>query len=228
MNGPACRIMNPHRWKLLLEGWEVSPGGGHGSPIQYSFLENPMDSRAWWSTVLRATQSQTWLKQLGTESWTGGALRSIFGRARHFQEGELICTQQPPLKTDCVPGLGTWASCNHGLEMFWYQTMLELLFLKYSASCESHYNHLFNIENIPGQESDCHYYRKYKGKKPKAERQGRWDMWNTGPTNTKEMENKGTRRHAMAGEMMKWNWKAVRGREIKLSAGRKLSQTKNT
>ena len=27
-----------------------SPGGGHGNPLQYSCLENPMD-RDWWATV---------------------------------------------------------------------------------------------------------------------------------------------------------------------------------
>ena len=25
-----------------------SPGGGHGHPLQYSCLENPMDRGAWW------------------------------------------------------------------------------------------------------------------------------------------------------------------------------------
>ena len=28
-----------------------SPGGGNGNPLQYSFLENPMDREAWWATV---------------------------------------------------------------------------------------------------------------------------------------------------------------------------------
>ena len=28
-----------------------SPGGGHGSPLQYSCLENPMDRGAWWAAV---------------------------------------------------------------------------------------------------------------------------------------------------------------------------------
>ena len=27
-----------------------SPGGGHGNPLQYSCLENPM-YRAWWATI---------------------------------------------------------------------------------------------------------------------------------------------------------------------------------
>ena len=28
-----------------------SPEGGHGKPLQYSCLENPMDREAWWATV---------------------------------------------------------------------------------------------------------------------------------------------------------------------------------
>ena len=36
-----------------------SPGGGHGNPLQYSCLENPMDRGAWWATVHRVTKSQT-------------------------------------------------------------------------------------------------------------------------------------------------------------------------
>ena len=28
-----------------------SHGGGHGNPLQYSCLENPMDRGAWWATV---------------------------------------------------------------------------------------------------------------------------------------------------------------------------------
>ena len=31
-------------------GGERSPGGGHGNPLQHSWLENPMDSGAWWAT----------------------------------------------------------------------------------------------------------------------------------------------------------------------------------
>ena len=28
-----------------------SPGGGHGNPVQYSCLENPMDTGVWQATV---------------------------------------------------------------------------------------------------------------------------------------------------------------------------------
>ena len=36
-----------------------SPGGGHGNPLQYPSLENPMNRGAWWSMVHRVTKSQT-------------------------------------------------------------------------------------------------------------------------------------------------------------------------
>ena len=36
-----------------------SHGGGHGNPLQYSFLENPMDRGAWCATVHGVTKSQT-------------------------------------------------------------------------------------------------------------------------------------------------------------------------
>ena len=37
---------------------------GHGSPLQYSCLENPMDRGAWWATVQRVTKSWTRLSDL--------------------------------------------------------------------------------------------------------------------------------------------------------------------
>ena len=45
---------------------ERSPGGGHGNPLQYSCLENPMDRGAWRATVHRVARSQTRLKRLST------------------------------------------------------------------------------------------------------------------------------------------------------------------
>ena len=36
----------------LIPGSGISPGGGNGNPLYYSYLENPMDRRAW-----RASQS---------------------------------------------------------------------------------------------------------------------------------------------------------------------------
>ena len=34
-----------------IPGWGRFLGGGNGSPLQYSCLENPMYRRAWWATV---------------------------------------------------------------------------------------------------------------------------------------------------------------------------------
>jgi len=36
-----------------------SSGGGHGNPLQYSFLENPMDRGVWRATVQRVAKNQT-------------------------------------------------------------------------------------------------------------------------------------------------------------------------
>ena len=46
-----------------VPGLERSPGGGHGNPLQYSCLENPMDRGAWWAAVHRVAKSWTRLKK---------------------------------------------------------------------------------------------------------------------------------------------------------------------
>ena len=38
-----------------------SPGEGNSNPLQYSFLENPRDRRAWWATVHGVAKSRTQL-----------------------------------------------------------------------------------------------------------------------------------------------------------------------
>ena len=48
----------------LIPGLGRSRGGGHGNPLQYSKLENPMDRGAQWSTVHGVAKSGTRLKQL--------------------------------------------------------------------------------------------------------------------------------------------------------------------
>ena len=46
----------------MSPGWGGSPGGGHGNPLQYSSLENPMDRGACWDTAHGVTKSWTQLK----------------------------------------------------------------------------------------------------------------------------------------------------------------------
>ena len=45
VNAGDIRDMN------LIPDWGRYPGGGHGNPVQYSCLENPMDRGAWRATV---------------------------------------------------------------------------------------------------------------------------------------------------------------------------------
>ena len=42
-----------------IPGSKRSPGGGHGNPLQYSFLENPMDLGAWMAVVHRVSKRLT-------------------------------------------------------------------------------------------------------------------------------------------------------------------------
>ena len=60
----------------LVLGSQRSPGGGHSNPLQYSWLENPMDRGAWQATVHRVTKSWTWLKWLRMHTCT--YIRSYF------------------------------------------------------------------------------------------------------------------------------------------------------
>ena len=43
----------------LIPGLGRYPGRGHGNPLQYSCLENPMDRGAWPATVNGVTKSRT-------------------------------------------------------------------------------------------------------------------------------------------------------------------------
>ena len=46
----------------LIPGLGRSLGGGHGSPLEHSCLENPMDIGTWQATIHRVAKSQTQLK----------------------------------------------------------------------------------------------------------------------------------------------------------------------
>ena len=42
----------------LIPGLGRSPGGGHGNPLQYLCLENPMDRGAWRAIAHRVAKNQ--------------------------------------------------------------------------------------------------------------------------------------------------------------------------
>ena len=43
--------------QVRFPGLERSPGGGNDNPLQYSCLENPMDSGVWWAIVPGVSES---------------------------------------------------------------------------------------------------------------------------------------------------------------------------
>ena len=64
----ACQCRRHRRLRLIL-GLGKSLGAGHGNPLQYSCLENPMDRGASRLQYI-GSQSQTWLKRLSTHACT--------------------------------------------------------------------------------------------------------------------------------------------------------------
>ena len=74
----------------LIPGSGRSPGGGHGNPLQYSCLENPMDRAAWRARVHWVSKSQTWLKQLST--LTQLSQRSV---KQHLKSKHLLSCEWP-------------------------------------------------------------------------------------------------------------------------------------
>ena len=64
---PACQCKR-HRDMALSPGLERSPRGGHGNPLHYPCLANPMDRGAWQDTVHGVAKSRTRLKWLSTHA----------------------------------------------------------------------------------------------------------------------------------------------------------------
>ena len=56
---PACQRRRRKEMWVQIPGSGRSSGGGHGNPLQYSCLENPMDRGAWQAMVYRVAKSRT-------------------------------------------------------------------------------------------------------------------------------------------------------------------------
>ena len=70
----ACQCRRPKRHKGSIPGSERSPGEEYGNPLQYSYLENPMDRGACRATVHRVAQSRTRLKRLSSHACMRGRM----------------------------------------------------------------------------------------------------------------------------------------------------------
>ena len=63
---PTCKY---RRQRCGFHPWVGrSPWGGHGNPLQYSCLENPMNKGAWRASVHTVVKNWTWMKWLHTLS----------------------------------------------------------------------------------------------------------------------------------------------------------------
>ena len=87
-------LVSAKHWRKPAIGTHTS-GGGNGSPLQGSCLENPRDGRAWWAAIYGVVQSWTRLKWLSSSST----------HISHF------CVERPsylpPIPPSRLTGLGT-------------------------------------------------------------------------------------------------------------------------
>ena len=87
----------------LIPGLKRSPGEGNGNPVQYSYLENPMDRGAWRATVHGVTKRRTQLTHthqpthIHTHTHTRTRARGRAGRGFDWEFGirsyELMCME---------------------------------------------------------------------------------------------------------------------------------------
>ena len=79
VKNPLANVGDTRDWGLI-PGSGRSPGGGHGNPLQYSCLENPMDRGAWRATVHRVAKNWTPLSTHTSLCLTSSGL--LWGRER--------------------------------------------------------------------------------------------------------------------------------------------------
>ena len=87
-------------------------GVGNGNPLQYSCLENPMDSGAWLATVHKVAQSWIWLTWLSTHAHTSKVMLKILqARFQQYVNWEL-----PDVLAGFRKGRGTRVNYQHPLD----------------------------------------------------------------------------------------------------------------
>ena len=67
-----------------MPGSGRSPGGGHGNPLQYSYLGNPMNRGSWKATVRRVTKSHRWLSTHTPKIFQDNAIKRPFAKGMGF------------------------------------------------------------------------------------------------------------------------------------------------
>ena len=67
VKSPPANAVDP-RHVGLIPVLGRSPGGGHGNTLQYSYLDNSLDTGAWWAAVHGVTESWTQLSHAHTRT----------------------------------------------------------------------------------------------------------------------------------------------------------------
>ena len=101
-----------------------SPGEGNGNPLQYSFLENPMDRGAWQTTEHGVAKSWTWQSNwVHTHIYTHTPCKKLLFLLDYSTDAHIVSswitalmrvcthTQHPPQETPFLTGLQHW--CTH-------------------------------------------------------------------------------------------------------------------
>ena len=104
----------------LIPGWGRSPGEGHGNPLQYSCLENTMDSQTWWDRVHRVTKSQTQLRKFSMHATRhthvgiiNNHISTIAGNLACLKSGHMDIQYPFRLQGICKPHSSFWNSLSH-------------------------------------------------------------------------------------------------------------------
>ena len=86
---PACQCRRHKR--CWFDPWvERFPGGGHGNPLQYYYLENPTDRGAWRAAMHWVTKSWTWPK------WFSSHVHSTAHHSRETAHAHTAPLPRPP------------------------------------------------------------------------------------------------------------------------------------
>ena len=102
-----------------------SPGGGNGIPLQYSCLENSLDSGAWQATVHEIVKSQTWQrlsphahveKHVGADMLHSGLNYSAVGCGFNVNESTQCIKEDVFLQKHTENSAGWWKSVSRFLE----------------------------------------------------------------------------------------------------------------
>ena len=102
------------RDSVLIPGWERSPGGVHGNPLQYSCLQNLMERGAWWATIHRVTKGLIWLNWLSTQVYMGETQENwvTLQNSHGKYLSEVLSVQFISITQSCELFVSTWTAAS--------------------------------------------------------------------------------------------------------------------